>query len=185
MKINLYKRFLFLSIFIYFLWKIYFLFFGQLELINDPLTNLLGNLSCIFLKEMNFDSSFHQLSVLDNANILRAHLKIADRIVVFIDNNCNGLDLHLLIFIFCISYGKGKISLLSSIFIFFIFWLIIFISNSIRISLLALLVYKGVPYFDLFHKYVFSSFVYILIFIMMLIWTRLVNNSYMEIRKID
>ena len=184
MKNNLFIRFLFTSIIVFILWKVFFLYYGQLEIVNDPLTALLGNFSSSILNYLNFDSSFVETNFLDETYTQRAHIIISDRIVVYIDDNCNGLELHLLILVFCISYGRGKLNLLFSASIFSIFWFIIFFVNAVRVSILAFLVYQNFPYFDLFHKYVFTSVVYILIFLMMVFWTKLVNQSHMSLPNV-
>jgi exosortase/archaeosortase family protein len=152
--------------------------------INDPITAWIGYWSNLFLTYLGYASVCHQVNPDLSLFFQRVTIFINGMEIVTIDDGCNGLELYALLIGFVVSYGKGNLSWIFSSSFLILSVLFIFFINVFRIVGLALLVYYRVPHFQVFHKYVFAAVVYLIIFLMMWLWTYWVNQSLLKVKNV-
>lgn len=148
-------RFLLRAILIYFMWAIFYHYTVDIININDPLNRAVSNFSYKML------SIFQQNFALESSNgdyfLLYSNIKL-----VRVGDSCNGLELYVIF----ISFYLAQLNFYSNITRIFVGILLIFFSNSMRISLLAILSLHNSKYLNFHHKYTFVLFVYsVIIFI--------------------
>lgn len=148
--------------------------------INDPITAWIGYCSSWILLKFHYVSYCQLVDPNVSLFLQRVTIFIDGNKMVTIDDSCNGLELYALLIGFVVSYGKGKLSWFFSSSFIFLGVLFVFFINVFRIVGLALLVYYRVPHFQVFHKYVFATVVYLIILGMMWLWTYWVNLSLLK-----
>jgi exosortase/archaeosortase family protein len=145
--------------------------------INDPLTAWVGSHGSSLLNLMGYNSFCQQVDPTQSLFYQRVTILLNNKPAVTIDDSCNGLELYAVWLGFLFAYGSKKLKIVPILLISLGGCFLIYLINVLRVSGLALLVHYRVPYFEYFHKYVFATFVYLIIFLMMLFWTNLVNTS--------
>ena len=145
--------------------------------INDPLTAWVGSHGSSLLNLMGYNSFCQQVDPTQSLFYQRVTILLNNEPAVTIDDSCNGLELYAVWLGFLFAYGSKKLKIVPILLISLGGCFLIYLINVLRVSGLALLVHYRVPYFEYFHKYVFATFVYLIIFLMMLFWTNLVNTS--------
>ena len=145
--------------------------------INDPLTGWVGSHGSSLLNLMGYNSFCQQVDPTQSLFYQRVTILLNNKPAVTIDDSCNGLELYAVWLGFLFAYGSKKLKIVPILLISLGGCFLIYLINVLRVSGLALLVHYRVPYFEYFHKYVFATFVYLIIFLMMLFWTNLVNTS--------
>jgi exosortase/archaeosortase family protein len=145
--------------------------------INDPLTAWVGSHGSSLLNLMGYNSFCQQVDPTQSLFYQRVTIMLNKQPAVTIDDSCNGLELYAVWLGFLFAYGSKKLKILPILLISLGGCFLIYLINVLRVSGLVLLVHHRVPYFEYFHKYVFATFVYLIIFLMMWFWTDQVNKS--------
>jgi exosortase/archaeosortase family protein len=145
--------------------------------INDPLTAWVGSHGASMLKIWGYNSFCQQVDPTQSLFYQRVTILLNNEPAVTIDDSCNGLELYAVWLGFLFAYGSKNLKTLPIILISLGGCFLIYLINVLRVSGLALLVHYRVPYFEYFHKYVFATFIYLIIFLMMWFWTDQVNKS--------
>lgn len=98
-----------------------------------------------------------------------ADLLVNNKVVLSVYEGCNGVNVWIIFAAFL--FAMGPIS--KSMFYFVLIGtILIHVSNLIRIGLLAA-VYMYLPHYWYFsHKYLFTAFIYVVVFILWIIWVR-------------
>jgi exosortase/archaeosortase family protein len=171
------RYFLSMSLTVAIAWKlIYLIFLMNTRILDDPLTNHVGNSAAYIL---NHYSGMHQFSAIQkiDTSIMEGQIQIAkvcsilhhSQKVLHIADGCNGLELMVLYsgFIFCYpSTKKRKVGYI------LIGLLMIDFFNIARCSMLGFIKEYYHPYFYISHHFVFKAVVYAVIVILWGYFTR-------------
>jgi exosortase family protein XrtF len=154
-------KFLFKAITLYVLWyTIYVSWLGPEGKIDKFINLLVANCGHWLIKQLGYESC------IDGVGIC-----VRSVATVRISNGCNGLELMLIFMAFIILFQGSFFKKL--VYIFFGVT-VIFISNILRVTLLALDNYQNKKYFDFNHHYTYTFSLYFIIFCLWLVWILLV-----------
>lgn len=143
---------------------LYGLFITSFEPSVDPITYWVTNHTAFLMRLFNYQA---EAQALIDKNI--ADLLVNNKVVLSVYEGCNGVNVWIIFVAFL--FALGPIS--SKLWYFLgVGTVIIHISNLVRIFLLAI-VYMYLPHYWYFsHKYLFTAFIYVIVFILWLIWVR-------------
>lgn len=155
------------------------IYFG-LTLIYDfyiePETSLDESLIYLIISQAEFLLALLGYDLLPSNSMYQFHFGIADTTGVIVGAPCNGISLFILYVTFvCVFKGKVIYKLLFGI----CGVVIIHLLNMIRVLALALVVKFNPDMLDFHHKYTFTLFVYVMVFLMWFLRIKL----YQKFRK--
>lgn len=142
---------------------LFLLLHGIYEYLISPYTSLDGWLIDLIMSQAEWAIDFLGYQLLEPNSIYENHFGVLGSSGVVIGNPCDGLSLFILFTSFLIVF-KGKIWL-KSLFIILGITIIHFL-NVARVLALALIVVYSPESLDFHHKYTFTLFVYLCIFLM-------------------
>lgn len=128
----------------------------------DPATHLVTEQSAAIIRVFG-----HEVSVLDYPNKPTTSIQYQDRGVVSVYEGCNGLNVVIVFLAFLFAFGPY----IKAMIWFVPFGLsVIHVANLARIILLywVSLYQPGYLYFT--HKYLFTAFIYLFVFLLWLVW---------------
>lgn len=165
-RIFLYRILLFSVI-----WKMAYLFFlFESKTLDEPLTNYVGKHSAWILNQLyqtdQFQSKLLRTESIFEGQILTGkagHIYFGKRLVMFIADPCNGLELLVMYLIFILAMPAS--SLRKLLFIAVGLFIIHFVNLLRCIGLVAILLHYD-QYFNIAHHYIFKMMVYISIFLL-------------------
>jgi exosortase family protein XrtF len=157
--------------------SLYLIWFGLYEFILKPngkldhlLTENISIVTCYLLNLSDYNSYYTIGNKLGETYIF-----FEDQILptVRIGASCNGLEMLMIFCIFVICY-PGRV--LNKILFLFAGVFIIHTLNIIRNYFLTILTITQSPYFELFHRYIFILLIYGVIFLLWMLWARVVSK---------
>lgn len=112
---------------------------------------------------------FSNSSLVDVPGAVKVQFLINGKAIVNIKEGCNGLSVGIALLAFLVAFtAKAK-----EYFVFVpVCFLILFVSNIIRLYVLVQIRQSFPEYFVLFHEYVFPIILYAVAFVMMILWVR-------------
>lgn len=170
------RLFLGKALLFFIIWKvIYGVFLFNSKILDTPLTMHVGNASALFLNNSGFMSGFTSQAVFiedENSMVEASEIYHNDKLVLYIADSCNGLELMVLYigFIICMPskfWRKVKYVIIGILLIDFI--------NILRCSGLIYLREYFHAYFDFAHHYLFKAVVYGATFLMWMVYSRKIS----------
>ena len=178
MKSLLYKyssvlRFVLLFFGSYILLSTFYLFylkhFSSPEFYTDYFTNLVAKQSNSLLNAMRFDTV---LSIPESESGML--LTINNEYRVRIIEGCNAISIIILFLSFVIAFAEG----FKKTFLFLLGGIVlIYIINIVRIAILVITLYKYPQYEKLLHGVVFPGIIYGLVFLLWMIWVKMLKSQ--------
>lgn len=167
------RIFLFRVLLLAIIWKCLYVFFlFESKTLDTPLTDSVGQHSAWVLNHLYQTNHFYS-KILETESLYEgqfiigkaSHIYFGNRLVMFIADPCNGLELFILYVIFIIAMPS---SLKRKVLFVIGGLMIIHLVNIFRCSgLVALLLYYD-EYFNIAHHYIFKMMVYMVIFFLWL-----------------
>ncbi|MCZ8354325.1 MAG: exosortase family protein XrtF [Cyclobacteriaceae bacterium] len=143
---------------------VYGLFITSFEPGVDPITYWVTNHTAFLMRLFNYQAVAQALI---DKNI--ADLLVNNKVALSVYEGCNGVNVWIIFVAFLFALGPISRKLW---YFLGVGTVIIHISNLVRIFLLAI-VYMYLPHYWYFsHKYLFTAFIYVIVFILWLIWVR-------------
>ena len=151
------------------LYLLYLKNFSSQEFYPDYITNLVARQSNFLLNSMNYHASL-RIPEFGPGMLLTLNKEFSVRII----EGCNAISIMILFFSFVIAFAEG----FKKTFLFLLNGImLIYIVNVARIVLLAIILYKYPEYEKLLHGVVFPGIIYGLVFILWLIWVKILKPS--------
>ncbi len=138
----------------------------------DYLTNLVAKQSSALIKGFGFQAEVvpHET---ETSMILIVNQQYLARIV----EGCNAISIIILFIAFIVSFAEK----FKKTFLFIIAGIVLIYSvNVLRISILAIALYKYPQYSETLHGVVFPAIIYGLVFLLWMIWVKMQTNSEVE-----
>lgn len=160
------KLFMLKSISFFILWQLLYHFVMIPTRVPDStITNITG----IVIKEL-YSFFYHDVTI--QLNTYKVIISIGNNKLVGIADPCNALEIYVLYIAFIVCYPSTTklrvIYILAGLPVLFLF-------NIIRICIIATLYLKNVPWTDISHHYIFTSVMYLIVFLLWVMFTKKSN----------
>ncbi len=122
----------------------------------------------------------YDASVLPNETEPKIGILNSERIVINVFEGCNGLNVMIVFVAFIVAFGGAPKKMGWFIPMGF---MVVHITNLVRILLLYFLADQGSSFFYYFHKYFFTAAIYVAVFVLWWIWIVLNNGNGVKTSK--
>lgn len=130
----------------------------------DSMTHLVAEQTRVALDLIGWETD-----VIDNDNLATTRIVYKNKSILSIYEGCNGINIFIIFLSFIFAFGK--INLRTAYFgVLGIF--VIHLVNLLRITLLFFVSYGLSEYFYFVHKYLFTSVIYLITFVLWYFWVR-------------
>lgn len=135
----------------------------------DAVTQWTSAQSAALARLLSYDAS-----ILPNESEPKIGVLNGERIVINVFEGCNGLNVMIVFVAFIVAFGGAPRRMWWFIPLGFV---VVHITNLVRILLLYFLADQGSSFFYYFHKYFFTAAIYVAVFVLWWVWIVLNNGN--------
>ena len=141
----------------------------------DPMTRIVTNQTGWVINHLGYS-----VDRVDNANGPTVYLKSNLQMILNIYEGCNGINVLIVFVAFVIAF-KGPVKKMLAFLLFGV--VVIHLTNIVRLVLLYWVAIGYQRYFYYVHKYFFTAAIYAVVFLLWLLWIKLVHGKPSEIKQ--
>lgn len=135
----------------------------------DPITRVVTSQTSSILNAIGYNATYH-----DIPEARKIALKEESDVVLYVYEGCNGINVAIVFMAFLFAFG-GPIK---NLFVFLLSGLLmVHLFNLLRIGLLFYLALNNASQFYYYHKYLFTSTLYFVVFALWAVWVICLNET--------